>query len=446
MVGAAAENKIEVIIGARDETAGALTGVEKRLQGVADNFTRAGRRMMVAGGIGVAAIALTVREFYKEEQVIAKLTHVLKTSVRATDEQIDALKRQAKTLQETGVVSDTTTMALQAQLATFMLNTDTISMMTPAILDMVVAEKGINATTGDMIGFGNAFGMAMEGNYAALTNRGFKLDENTKQIIENGTETEKAAAIVKYLNSVYEGMNEQMGKTSAGGMAALKNDLKDLQQEIGEVLAPIISKWVEKGQEELQWLKDIHPELRNFIAKTVLIGSVLLVAGAFLALFLGQMAQIGTFAIQAIKWFTALGTAGSINIGLMTVAMLKFMLVLAGAVALMETLMALKGLWEARKTRKEAEAEGMEADEIRRAMETGEITREEAMARFQALQGRGAAMRERVGRETWGMTGLERVGHEIGRYQEVFANISVTKEDEIGEKINESLKPIMAGA
>ena len=188
-------NSLEVLINAKDNTAKEFEKFEENLRRIADGFTRTGKKMMLGGLALGAAVGLAVREFQEEEQVVQKLTHVLKTSVDASDEQIESLKKQASALQKTGVVSDKTTMALQAQLGTFMLSADTIQMMTPAILDMVVAEQGINATTEDMISFGNAFGMAMEGNYAALTRRGFKIDENTKQIIEHGTETEKAAAI-----------------------------------------------------------------------------------------------------------------------------------------------------------------------------------------------------------------------------------------------------------
>ena len=177
----------------------------------------------------------SIAEFDEKIQYATKLEYLLKKTTDATNEQVKSLIDQASALQEIGVVSDDVTVALQGQLATFELNTDTIKKMTPAILDMIVAEKGINATTQEMIEFGNAFGMAMEGNYASLTKRGFKLDEATKKIIELGTEEEKATAITKYLTDTYGGLNEQMAETAQGKMVNLQNRFSDFREDAGEL-------------------------------------------------------------------------------------------------------------------------------------------------------------------------------------------------------------------
>ena len=205
-------------------------------------FKKVGMAVTAAGAAITAALGLAVKGYQEQEVVVKKLSHIMTTATGASNAEIESLRVQAKALERVGVVSDTVTMSLQAQLGTFQLNTETIKKMTPAIMDMVVAEKGVNATTEDMISFGNAFGMAMEGNYAALTRRGFKIDENTKQIIAHGTETEKAAAIVKYLESVYKGTNAAMRETSTGGIAALKMSFGELQDTIGENLIPVIAK------------------------------------------------------------------------------------------------------------------------------------------------------------------------------------------------------------
>jgi len=177
----------------------------------------------------------SIEEYDTKIQYATKLEYLLKKTTDATDEQVKALLDQANALQKVGVVSDDVAVALQGQLATFELSSGTIKKMTPAILDMVVAEKGINATTQDMIEFGNAFGMALEGNYASLTRRGFKIDENTKSIIKLGTEEQKADAITKYLTDTYGGLNEAMRNTSQGGVQALRNSFGDFREDIGEM-------------------------------------------------------------------------------------------------------------------------------------------------------------------------------------------------------------------
>lgn len=227
---------LQILITAKDLATKELKGLEgalKSAEKASDAFA--------LGLAGVATVAgLCIKEYSESETAVTKLSHILKTATGASDAQVKSLVAQADALQKVGIVSDDTIVALQGQLATFNFTTDTIKSLTPAILDVVVAEKGVNATTEDMISYGNAFGMAMEGNYASLTKRGFKLDENTKAIIANGTETEKANAILKVLDGTYKGLNEKMTETSAGAMIRLNNQFKQLEEDIGKYLVPAL--------------------------------------------------------------------------------------------------------------------------------------------------------------------------------------------------------------
>jgi phage-related protein len=227
---------LQILITAKDQATNELKGLQgalERAEGASQAFA--------LGLAGIVAVSgLCIKEYADSETAVTKLSHIMKTATNASDEQIKSLLDQADALQAVGVVADDTIISLQGQLATFNFTTDTIKALTPAILDVVVAEKGVNATTEDMISYGNAFGMAMEGNYASLTKRGFKLDDNTKSIIANGTETEKATAILKVLDSTYKGLNEKMTETSAGAMIRLNNQFKQLQQEVGKYLVPAL--------------------------------------------------------------------------------------------------------------------------------------------------------------------------------------------------------------
>jgi hypothetical protein len=64
-------------------------------------------------------------------------------------------------------------------------------------------------------------------------------------MIENGTETERVAALVKVLNSTYDGMNEAQRATSAGMEKGLMMSIERMKQSIGEGLQPAIAKLTE---------------------------------------------------------------------------------------------------------------------------------------------------------------------------------------------------------
>lgn len=435
-------NTLEVLINAKDNTAQEFDKFETNLKRVADGFTAAGKKMVLSGVAMAGAVGLSVREFMKEDQIVTKLSHVLKTSVNATDEQIESLKEQARELQRVGVISDMATMTFQAQMATFDLNTDTIKAMTPAILDMAVAEKGANVTAGDMIEYANAFGMAMEGNYASLTRRGFKIDEDTKKIIANGTESEKAAAIVAYLDTVYKGLNEEMRKTPAGQLAALKNEFSDLQQLVGGAVAPILTEAMRVLSVYIQrlseWFQGLSPQLQQLIE----ISPILLILAGGLSMMIGKGIMLISTIMQMRMWWVAMGAAGQASmLGLLQataavgLSIIGLILVLEMAISLYQTLQALRGA-------KQAIKGGAEADKIRRAYEAGEISRDEAMVMMKGAQkGISSSVRLASGR-----TGTEQFqSSELGRFFNVFANVSVKKEDEIGEVVNKALKPTLTG-
>lgn len=289
--------ELSLILRLKDEASKELQGFSGKIDGMKPTFTKMAA-VGTAAFTGITAVIYETTQAYQEqERYEVKLAHLLKQATGATEEQIKSLYEQASALQALGVIGNETIIALQGQLATFELSTDTIKMMTPAILDMIVAEKGVNATTEDMISFGNAFGMAMEGNYAALTKRGFKLDENTKLIIEQGTETEKAEAITRYLTNTYGGLNEAMRETSEGGMKVLKNDFGDLMKELGKAFVPLLIDLVKKINPLIikfkEWVEE-NSELTKIITLvTLAISGLVAVAGVLGLLLITLTPAIG---------------------------------------------------------------------------------------------------------------------------------------------------------
>lgn len=240
------DKEIKVRIKGEDQTSPAFKSASKNAKVFTKDIGSVNSALMKVAGPLVALFGIkkagdffgkSMGEFDESVRQAIKLEYLLKKNTDATDENVKSLIDQAQAMQDVGVIGNDVVVALQAQLATFELSTDTIKRMTPAITDMIVAEKGLNATTEDMISFGNAFGMAMEGNYASLTKRGFKIDEATKKIIELGTEEEKARAITNYLTETYGGLNEQMAKTGQGAVVNLQNRFADFRKGVGQVVS-----------------------------------------------------------------------------------------------------------------------------------------------------------------------------------------------------------------
>jgi hypothetical protein len=211
----------------------------KQAETSADKLGKGVKRL--AGALGLAfstrAIVnfgrLAVKASLDQQAEQNRLNQLLKVGVGATTQEIALLNDQAAALEKIGVVAGGNITQTQSQLATFNLQVSTIEALTPAILDYVTAEKGATASTADFKSMTNGLAQALNGNFASLTRVGFVLDENTKKQIANGTEAERADALVKVLNSTYKDFNKNLRATDAGQMQVLSNAAQDATAIIG---------------------------------------------------------------------------------------------------------------------------------------------------------------------------------------------------------------------
>jgi hypothetical protein len=207
-----------------------------------------GKIKQVGGAMGLAFGGAAVLNFLRSSVTEAnaassaqeRLRQLLVTTGGATNEYVDYLLDQAAALEKVGVVSKANIVVAQSQLATFDLAGETISTLTPAILDYVTAEKGAAATSDDFRQMTNGLAQALNGNFGSLTRVGFVLDDQTKKLISNGTESERAAAIVDVLNSTYKDFNASLRDTNP--MQVAMNELGNLKEDLGAALLPALER------------------------------------------------------------------------------------------------------------------------------------------------------------------------------------------------------------
>jgi hypothetical protein len=225
---------IDINIGSKLDAKGfkqAETATEKLTKNVRNLASNLGLAFGTAAVVayGKASVKAALESQAEQE----RLNNILRVTTGATQAQIDILNEQADALERIGVVTGGNIKMTQSQLATFDLQISTIKTLTPAILDYVTAEKGATASASDFKSMTNGLAQALNGNFASLTRTGFVLDEVTKKTIKEGTETERAAALVKVLNSTYKDFNANLRNTDSGKMQVLANTAREVQTIIG---------------------------------------------------------------------------------------------------------------------------------------------------------------------------------------------------------------------
>jgi len=268
------------------------------------------------GAVSAAFIAFGVQSVKAASQAEAeqnRLRSILEATGLASEQQIIALNKQAKALENLGVVSSGNVSIAQSQLATFDLQAETIERLTPAILDYVTAEKGATASASDFKSMTNGLAQALQGNFASLTRTGFVLDKTTKDLIKNGTEAERSAALVQVLNSTYKGFNETLRGTTEGRLQVIRNSFQDLQEKIGKALLPameslltfIETKLLPGFDKLVKKFQNLSDKQRNAVigltAFGAIIGPTLILAGSLVQAIGAIVTALGALQAAAAK-------------------------------------------------------------------------------------------------------------------------------------------------
>ena len=246
----------------------------------------------VYGMAGIYAGSKLIDMANKQSEAENKLAEIYKTRMGVGKKAVKSTLDLASAEQKAGVVGDEVQLSAAQQLATYAKYPSTVNTMLPAINDLLVQQKGMNATQEDAAGLANLFGKAMMGQTGALKKAGISFTEAQEEILKTGTEEEKAATIAEVVTQNVGDMNEAFAKTDAGKIQQAKNALGDMGEEIGAVLLPAVAdlvSWLQdnlmpKIQQFIDFMKE-HPQIAKF---ALALAGIVSVAGPLL-MFIGSL-------------------------------------------------------------------------------------------------------------------------------------------------------------
>ena len=173
------------------------------------------------------------------------------------DEQIQGLKDYASELQKTGVVGDEVSLAGIRQLATFKLNEESIRELLPQVQNLMVAEKGLKATSMDAEKWSKSLGIAVtSGQVRALKQAGIVLDEHTQKVFENATQQERIAILAEEIKERVGEQNAEFLKTPEGKIVSAQNRIGDVYEYIGGLLRDTRADFWSMIADNAEWIQD----------------------------------------------------------------------------------------------------------------------------------------------------------------------------------------------
>ncbi|GEM_PF-3118659 len=183
-----------------------------------------------------------IETFKSVEQNSAKLAQIMQNRMNASKGDIDEINNLMSKQSQTGVISDNAQRGGAQQLATFLKSKNALKELIPAMNDLGAQQKGVNATSEDMVNYGNMIGKVMQGQTGALKRVGITFDESEEKAMKYGSEEQRAAALAKVLENNVGGVNKKLGQTDTGKMAIAQHQIDGLKAKIGEQLLPVVGR------------------------------------------------------------------------------------------------------------------------------------------------------------------------------------------------------------
>lgn len=182
--------------------------------------------------------ALTEMTADYQTSVVAQtqLATIMRQRMGSTEEEIQSIRDLCSAQQELGVVEDDIAASGAQQMATFLKQKQSLDVLIPAMNNLIAQQDGLNATVQGAVSIGNMMGKAMQGQTEVLQRVGITFDEAQKQVLQYGTETERAAMLAEVITANVGNMNEELGKTDVGRQKQLENALGDIKEQIGSMV------------------------------------------------------------------------------------------------------------------------------------------------------------------------------------------------------------------
>lgn len=267
-----------------------------------------------------------------------KLATVLRQRIKATDGEIESIKRLAAAQQAIGVIGDEVQLAGARQLAAFISRKDSLDKLIPSMNNLLARQKGLNATDRDAVDIGNLMGKAMQGQTSALTRVGIAFTAAEQKLLKYGNEQQRAATLARVVNNNVGQMNQALANTPEGKLKQHANTTGDLQERVGRLysgvkasLLPLFDAVGNSLEGVVSWFErnqDTVLAVVNTVAKAI--------GGAFSIV--GSM--IGG-AVQMFGWWIDKLRAGSAPVTLITLLLGS----LASAMALFSMQAKVMAVW-----------------------------------------------------------------------------------------------------
>ena len=270
--------------------------LEKGAAKTSAKLTSIGTKAVIGGTIVLGGLFKLAQASEEAEIQQLKLENSVKNSDQAFSNGGKALRDLAGDLQKVTAADGDAIVGAESLLVQFGLTEDQVKKITPLVVDLS-RKLGI-----DLDAAAKMVGKSVGGSAGALKKAGIEVDATR-------IKTDAYAATVDALSGSVGGFAKNEGKTFAGQIEILKNNLGDLGESVGKGAAGVFGDLAKGANGFIGTLNDINPAIGDSVGRLGAIGGIAATAVGGLAVVAGQFDKVKTAAFNAEGGLTRFGKA-----------------------------------------------------------------------------------------------------------------------------------------
>jgi hypothetical protein len=239
-------------------------------------MTSAGAGMVAFGAVALAGLGAAAMASEEAQLSVLKLENTLKNAPKLAGESSKQFIDLAESIQDVTAADADQIVEAEAMLGTFSLTAKEIKGITPLVVDYA-RKFGV-----DLPNAAVQVGKALDGSIGALKKNGVSIDETLYK-------TDRYAAVQKALSEQVGGFAEEEGKTFAGSLQRLKNQLGDLVEGVGSGAVDAFTSLAKVTGGLSDRLNEMSPATQSMIGKIATFGAVGIIAAGGLSMVVGKV-------------------------------------------------------------------------------------------------------------------------------------------------------------
>ena len=283
-------NPLKRMRGEIDKTSGGLSNMASKMIGINQAIQLISTAVNGFKKVCAVMDELTATYNIQAEQEI-KLATVMKQRMNATEADIQAIKDLASAQQELGIYGDELILNGAQEIATFVSSRKALETLVPAMNDLIAQQKGYNTSIQDFQSVGDMMGKVMSGQVSALSRIGYVFSDAEKQMLQYGSEEERASVLAKIITDNVGHMNQALAGTDAGTIRNATNALGDMYERLGKELmslknsfagikSAVIMYFEKPIMKAINWIKN---NIGSLVATIIYLGTVVTVVATAMA-------------------------------------------------------------------------------------------------------------------------------------------------------------------